>query len=321
MHDSWKYRPPLHSPRSGHEVARAGDDIFVIGGTHGNAAGGSVETRKVTGSGEWHHVSPMPAPRGNLAVGVAGGQVYAAGGIVGENPTDAVDRYDPLLDEWSPVPPLPVPLTAASAAGLDGKLYVAGGSVGNSDTDEYATDAVLVFDPEEKRWGPVAPMRTPRAWFRLVATETHLYAIGGLAGRRQDVLDSVERYSPETDAWEAVAPMHNRRALPGVALLGDRIVVVGGGPVAEDPVARERTTEVLDLGTGAWHLLGTLLPNGRASVVCAAGSPHRVLAIGGSANRYGQRVAVPDVLSLKVAVTQQNQPDWTQPLLATFPMA
>ena len=301
MNDSWKYRPPLLSPRFAHEVATAGDDIFVIGGTDGNVGYSSVETRKVTGSGEWHYVSPMPIPRGNHAVGVVGGQVYAAGGLVGESSTDAVDRYDPLLDEWSPVPPLPVPLAAASAAGLGGKLYVAGGSVGDSDTDEHATDAVLVFDPAEKRWAPVAPMLTPRARFRLAATENHLYAIGGLSSRLQDVLDSVERYSPETDTWEAVAPMHKRRALPGVALLGDRIVVVGGGPAAEDPIARERTTEVLDLGTGVWHLLSTLLPHGRSSVVCAAGSPHRVLAIGGSANLYGQRVTVPDVLSLTVS--------------------
>ena len=47
-------------------------------------------------------------------------------------------------------------------------------------------------------------------------------------------------------------------------------------------------------------LLGTLLPHGRASLVCAATPAHRVLAIGGSANLYGQRVAVPDVLSLKL---------------------
>jgi hypothetical protein len=295
MNDSWKYRPPLLSPRFGHEVARAGDDIFVIGGTDGNAGHSSVETRTVTGSGEWHHVSPLPVPRLDHAVGVARGRVYVAGGTVGDRPTDAVDRYDPQLDEWSPAPPLPVPLAAASAAGLGDLLYVAGGRVGDG-----ASDSVLVFDPEEKRWDPVAPMRTPRTRFRLLATETHLYAIGGLAGGPQDVLDSVERYSAETDTWEAVAPMHKRRALPGVALLGDRIVVVGSEPAAEDPVARDRTTEVLDLGTGAWHLLATLLPHGRSSVVCTAGAPHRVLAIGGRANPYGRRITVPGVLSLKV---------------------
>lgn len=87
---------------------------------------------------------------------MARGRVYVAGGTVGDRPTDAVDRYDPQLDEWSPAPPLPVPLAGASAAGLGDLLYVAGGGAGDS-----ASDAVLVFDPEEKRWDPVAPMRTP----------------------------------------------------------------------------------------------------------------------------------------------------------------
>lgn len=301
MNVAWKYRPPLLSPRFAHEVAVIGPDVFVVGGTDGNVGYSSVETRKVVGGGEWHYVSPMPVQRGNHAVGVVDGKLYAVGGITaGDSSTDAVDRYDPALDVWSPVPPLPVPLAGAAAAGFGGKLYVAGGVVGDNDAEEHATDAVLVFDPEVKRWGPVAPMLTPRARFRLVEAGDHLYAIGGLSSRLQDVLDSVERYRPETDTWEAVAPMHRRRALPGVALVDGRIVVVGGGPAAEDPTARERTTEVLDPGTGLWHLLGTLLPHGRSSLVCAAAAPHRVLAIGGSANLYGQRVTVPDVLSLKV---------------------
>ncbi|GAB3155515.1 hypothetical protein GCM10027258_60630 [Amycolatopsis stemonae] len=305
MNGSWKYRPPLLSPRFAHEAAVVGEDLFVLGGTDGNVGYSSVETRKVTGSGTWRYVSPMPFPRANHAAGVVGGFVYVAGGLgPGDAAVDAVDRYDPVPDEWSSAPSLPVPLAAASAAGLGGRLYVAGGVVGNADADEHATDAVLVLDPEEPRphWVPVAPMLTPRARFRLVATETHLYAIGGVASRRQDALDSVERYSPGLDKWEAVAPMHKRRGAPGAVFAGDRIVVVGGGPApVEDPAARERTSEVLDLGTETWCLLSSLLPHGRASLACAAGAPHRVLAIGGSATLYGQRVTVPDVLSLKVS--------------------
>ncbi|NBH07977.1 hypothetical protein, partial [Amycolatopsis sp. SID8362] len=71
--------------------------------------------------------------------------------------------------------------------------YVAGGVVGDADPAEHATDAVHVLDPAAPRphWVPVAPMPTPRARFRLVATETCLYAIGGLPSRAQDALASV----------------------------------------------------------------------------------------------------------------------------------
>ncbi|MEV4147972.1 hypothetical protein AB0J40_30190 [Amycolatopsis sp. NPDC049691] len=302
MNESWKYRPPMLSPRFAHEVATVGDDVFVLGGTDGNVGYGSVETRKLTGSGEWHYVGPMPTPRGNHAVGVVGELVYAAAGITPDGrTTDVVEVYDPAADAWRAGPPLPVPLGAASAAGLGGKLYVAGGFVGDSDPEEHATDAVLVFDPAAGRWAPVAPMLTPRARFRLVAAGPHLYALGGLPSRQQNALDAVERYCPDTGRWEAVAPMRKRRGAPGAVGVDDRIVVVGGGPApVEEPTARDRTAEVLDVRTGEWVLLGTLLPHGRASLVCAATPAHRVLAIGGSANLYGQPVTVPDVLSLKV---------------------
>jgi N-acetylneuraminic acid mutarotase len=302
MNVSWKYRPPMLSPRFAHEVATVGDDVFVLGGTDGNVGFGSVETRKLTGSGAWRYVSPMPTPRGNHAVGVVGGLIYAAAGIAADDrTTDVVEVYDPGADEWRPSPSLPMPLGAASAAGLGGKLYVAGGFVGDSDPEEHATDAVLVFDPAGRHWTPLAPMLTPRARFRLIATDTHLYALGGLPSRQQNALDSVERYCPDTDRWEAVAPMRKRRGAPGAVRVGDRIVVAGGGPApVEDPTARDRTTEVLDVRTGEWVLLGTLLPHGRASVVCAATPAHRVLAIGGNANLYGSLITVPDVLSLKL---------------------
>ena len=302
MNVSWRYRPPMLSPRFAHEVATVGDDVFVFGGTDGNVGFGSVETRKVTGGGAWRYVSPMPTPRGNHAAGVVGGLVYAAAGITPDGrTTDVVEVYDPAADEWRPSPPLPVPLGAASAAGLGGKLYVAGGFVGDGDPGEHATDAVLRFDPATRHWTPMAPMLTPRARFRLIAAGEHLYALGGLPSRRQNALDSVERYDPESDRWESVAPMRKRRGAPGAVRAGDRIVVVGGGPAPiEDPTARDRTSEVLDVRTGEWVLLGTVLPHGRASLVCAATSAHRVLAIGGNANLYGSLVTVPDVLSLKL---------------------
>src|SRR5947208_7679455 len=91
MNGSWKYRPPMLSPRFAHEVAIVGDDLFVLGGTDGNVGYGSVETRKVHGDGTWHYVGPMPTPRGNHAVGVVDGLLHAAAGITAdERTTDGV---------------------------------------------------------------------------------------------------------------------------------------------------------------------------------------------------------------------------------------
>ncbi|MDX3191980.1 hypothetical protein PV458_26510 [Streptomyces sp. MN03-5084-2B] len=303
MSRQWKARPPLRIGRFAHDVATVHGNIYVAGGVSVTALLGSVETRRVHGDGEWHEVAPMPTARGNHGVGVVNGMIYAVGGVVeGDHGTDVVERYDPGTDRWTTAPPLPTTRSLTSAAGLGGLLYVAGGVTDESDGDEHATDSVLVFDPDEEQWSPVASMLNPRGRHRLVAADGHLYAIGGVRSTFQEAFSTVERYSPESDRWTPVRSMHQPRALPGATVLADgRIVVVGGGPGPfQDRLARHRTTEIFDPRTGKWHLLSTLLPHGTASLVCAPESEDRVLAISGSPVINGAPSIVPDVLALKL---------------------
>jgi N-acetylneuraminic acid mutarotase len=303
MSKQWKDRPPLRTARFGHDVATTHGNIYVVGGADANVVLGSVEARRVHGNGEWHDVAPMPTARGQHGVGVVDGMIYAVGGILQtERSTDAVERYDPDADQWSANTPLPTPRAVAAAAGLNGLLYVAGGTIDDTDTDEHATDSVLVFDPREERWSPVASMLNPRARHRLVAAGGHLYAIGGLRSFFQEAFRTVERYSPKSDTWEAVPSMHQPRALPGATVLGgDRIVVVGGGPGPfQDRLGRHRTTEVYDLHTEKWHLLSTLLPHGTLALASAAESENTVLAISGGTVINRVPTLIPDVLALKI---------------------
>jgi N-acetylneuraminic acid mutarotase len=302
MSEQWKPRPPLPTGRFAHDVATTHGHIYVIGGVPATGDPRTVEARRIQGNGEWHEVAPMPTFRGNHGVGVVNGMIYAVGGIVeGDHGTDVVERYDPGADQWTAAPPRPTTRAATSAAGLDGRLYVAGGLL-DEDTDEHATDSVLVFDPREERWSPVASMLNPRARHRLVATGGHLYAIGGLRSFFQEAFATVERYSPKSDTWEPVRSMHQPRALPGATVLADgRIVVVGGGPGPfQDRLARHRTTEIYDPRTRKWHLLSTLLPTGRSSLACAPESEDRVLAISGSVVVDHAPTVDPSVLALKV---------------------
>ncbi|WP_020642154.1 Kelch repeat-containing protein [Amycolatopsis balhimycina] len=306
MSKQWKDRPPLHTGRFAHAAATTHGHIYVIGGADANVALNSVEFRRIHGDSEWHEVAPMPTARGNHGVGVVDGMIYAVGGIIeGDHGTDVVERYDPFSDRWTTAPPLPSPRTVTSAAGLGGLLYVAGGVIDENDTDEHATDSVLVFDPREERWSPVASMLSPRARHRLVAAGGHLYSIGGLRSFFQEAFSTVERYAPKSDTWEAVRSMHQPRALPGATVLGgddgDRIVVVGGGPGPfQDRLSRHRTTEIYDLRTGKWHLLSTLLPRGRSSLAAAPESENTVLAISGSTTVDRVPTLTPDVLALKL---------------------
>ncbi len=301
MNRSWQARPPLRTRRSSHGVATVDGTIYVSGGTDFENVFTSVEARSTRGNGNWRDVAPMVTARANHAVGVVKGIMYVAGGLLmSEKSTDDVERYDPETERWTPSRPLPSPRGLASAAGLGVLLYVAGGVINDADPDEHATDTVLAYDPDEDRWTEVAPMLTPRARFRLVAADGHLYAIGGLPSDLQFPLRTVDRYSPKTDSWEAVRSMREPRGGPGAAVVGDRIVVVGGGSGGFlDRAVRTRTTEVYDLRSGTWRVLSTLLPHSTAGLVCAQAG-EEVLAIGGNANIDGALVTVPDVLALKL---------------------
>ncbi len=60
----------------------------------------------------------------------------------------------------------------------------------------------------------------------LVVLDDVLYALGGLDGGRPHA--RCDAYDAANDAWTAVTPMRTARAFFGAAVLGDRIVVLGG---------------------------------------------------------------------------------------------
>lgn len=55
----------------------------------------------------------------------------------------------------------------------------------------------------------------------------YLYTIGG-HNDEMGTLSSVERYHPLRNCWSLIQPMLQRRTDPGVAVLHDKIYVLGG---------------------------------------------------------------------------------------------
>ena len=304
----WIARPPLRQARGGLGVAKVGRQILAIGGFEVvgevSTVFDVVEARRVKGNGRWRDLAPMPTARANLATAEVGGLVYAIGGIGRADDTlDVVETFNPRSGRWTTSRPLPQPRAAPGAAGLGGLLYVAGGEVQLAADTFEVTNSVLVYDPKQNTWRPVAPMPTARTRLRLVASGRYLYAIGGAPPSGADPtelgppLTTVERYDPTSNRWTTMNPLIEARLLPCAVetKVGHRrvLVVVGGfGPDAR------RTTEVFDPHTGRWTLLDVLLPIRRGTHDCATEADGIVLAIGG-ANGAGVFLANVDALSLK----------------------
>jgi len=120
---------------------------------------------------------------------------------------DSVEMWDPKTNTWSPRAPMPLAVQSAGAAlGADGRIYVVGGTPRFSNPKPVAR--VQVYDPRTNTWSRGPSLRTRRQGHAVVATpEGRIYAIGGTnaysvfhprqivggaAGTKGDVLDSVE---------------------------------------------------------------------------------------------------------------------------------
>ena len=91
------------------------------------------------------------------------------------------------------------------------------------------SERMRCFDMNHNRWTEIAEMNFPRSSCSLVATDSHIYAIGGdRNGRPQS---EVEKYNPSTDTWSMGTPCPSPRSHAGAIYFHEKVYVIGGvGP-------------------------------------------------------------------------------------------
>lgn len=159
---------------------------------------------------------------------------------------------------WTPKAMMSVPRTELAAATVGGNVLAVGG-YGNA--NPYAeSNALEMFDPATNTWTAKPNMPTTRTG--LVAAEVNgkLYAIGG-ALKTGASFTTVEEFDPSVGAngtWTAKASMNFARKYAAVAVLSNRIYVMGG----QDGTVMTNAVEVFDpnLGpNGTWTVLTNML--------------------------------------------------------------
>ncbi|MBX3467084.1 MAG: hypothetical protein KF878_09320 [Planctomycetes bacterium] len=174
-----------------------------------------------------------------------------AAALAGLAPTAAADALRRV--EW---PLLPEPLASFGAARDGDWIYVYGGHAGavhhhSADTLSKGFYRLNLLDG--RSWEAL-PMQQPLQSPAVVAHGGKVYRIGGLSARnRADQPDdlwsvaSASRYDPLARTWEALPPLPEPRSSHDVAVLGERLVVVGGWSLQGDLVTWHRTAWSLDL--------------------------------------------------------------------------
>jgi hypothetical protein len=244
----------------------------------------------------WAQVASMAIARsGHSATLLPDGTVLVTGGNSGpaDDPTDTVERYDPVTGSWVSVASMTSPRTGHSATLLpDGTVLVVGGWNGS-----VVVTSAERFDPGTGAWTTVTPMSQPRGGHleTLLADGTVLVVGGGdespIPGAPTGAgttLASAERYDYRTDSWTPAGSMTEPRGWNMTAtLLPDGTVLAAGGSVWRSGGWESlASAETYDPDSGAWTATAdmryrrgggqsaTLLPDGTVLVV-GLGPPER----------------------------------------------
>ena len=146
--------------------------------------------------------------------------------------------YDPEDDTWRPRGSVPANLVTSDLTAWAWKdyVYVAGGFV----QDYTAVGTVYRFRTSKRTtdlaFEALTPSPHPRGDFHAVVHSGYAYLAGGITHTSVwcEALTTVERYDVEADAWEDLPPLAVGRADMAVAVLGGKVLAVGGESKPED---------------------------------------------------------------------------------------
>jgi N-acetylneuraminic acid mutarotase len=275
----------MPEPRSEVAAAAVGSEIVVVGGFVGDGNNSAHADAYAPATDSWRRLQDLPVPLDHAAAASSHGRMYVVGGYAADRKPS---RRAFVLDHgaWRELAPLPGGRAAAAAAIADGRLYVVGGRNGRR---ALARDA-YVLALGARRWTRI-PGPRPGEHLAAAASRGRVYAIGGRTAGDDTNTARFEVYDPAVMRWRRLASLPGARGGTGAAVLGARIVSVGG----EEPSGTIRSVYAYDLGARRWTRLPDLpTPRHGLGVVAAsdrvwalAGGPVPGLTVSGAVESLG----------------------------------
>uniref|UniRef100_A0A8C5QLL1 Kelch-like protein 36 n=1 Tax=Leptobrachium leishanense TaxID=445787 RepID=A0A8C5QLL1_9ANUR len=266
--EQWESEAQLPARRSHHCVTVLGNFIFVAGGSFSRDNGGDAASnllyRYDPRWSQWIKVASMNQRRVDFYLAAVNDKLIAVGGRNENGALSSGESYCPQQDNWTYVSELP--RFTYGHAGTTHKecVYISGGH--DYQIGPYRKN-MLCYDPRADAWEERRPMITARGWHSMCTLEDSIYSIGGSddnleSMERFDIL-SVECYSPQCNQWTRVAPLLQPNSESGVAVMDDKIYILGG--YSWENTSFARTVQVYDKEKKKW-LKGIDLPKAIAGV-------------------------------------------------------
>ena len=249
--DSWTELDRMPEAAGGLSAAYAGGRVVAIGGEGTTAALDTVQAYDIRDE-TWSRLPALPRARHGVALAAVGDAVYAIGGATAAGHLGSTKEAE-VLDlsgkpaaaqgtpslEWRALAPARSRREYAASTEVGGRLWLFGGigADGNAVTETAAYDrAINTWTP-----GPELPVALHHA--SAVTYEGEAVVIGGFIPGEELTSEQSDRvYALRGGSWERLPSLNQPRAAAAAAVVGDKIVVVGGQ--ADGKLVRE--TEVFD---------------------------------------------------------------------------
>jgi len=251
-----EWTPKRRMPQSsraatGHTI---GDKIYVVMGMDNlnYLQNGLYAYDPVTD--EWSARAARPTYRAHFASAVVNGLLYVIAGYGradngpgqgGGEMKSQVEVYDAAADRWSTTASLPTARMGARACAVDNEIYVFGGTTGNGPAETQ----ILTYNTLSNSWTAKSPLPEGRIDFDCVTINGAVYFVGGYSASTGPAtpLSTIERYDPFVETWSSPTRLNTPRfALTG-ALVGKRLITMGGMRYTPAKYSTLDVVEILDL--------------------------------------------------------------------------
>lgn len=232
---------PLPLPRTGAAAVALNNFIFVFGGLNNfGTAQATVDVAPINPDGTlgaWVAAAPSPIGRYKHGVVLEKNQVYLVGGL-GSGALAEVDTamlsFDGTVGPWSRAPDLPTPRYDAPTFAYREHLYVLGGATTSGTLTGAVSLATITDGGVVGSWvaGPALPLAM--AGGSVVTHGGAVYLTGGrtTGGPQSSVLLASLKTDGQLTPWVPTSSFQNPRDSHAAVVVGDRLILLGGGSPA-----------------------------------------------------------------------------------------
>ncbi|KAB8142114.1 hypothetical protein F8S13_16370 [Chloroflexia bacterium SDU3-3] len=222
--NTWSSLAPKPTAVGDIHAAVLGKRIYVPGGKLASGQPTATLEAYDQQDNRWITLSDMPAPRSGYALAAFEGKLYLFGGWDGSRYCDEVFSYTPDTDSWQQLTAMPTARAFAATVLVGQDIYVVGGEneQGSLTSNERYTPADDTSGTPWKSLGPMPMAASHIAAASTIANERQIYTFAAELGKKHMI------YHVAKDAWETVAMPQPLPVDMRIALVNNKIYIIGG---------------------------------------------------------------------------------------------